>query len=299
MSLTLRQLEVFLAAAQDGNFRRTADRLGVSQPSISGRIKSLEAYLGYDLFDRSSGVSPRLTTEGEAFVAKARQLMSGATQLSTPRRRRPTSSPLRLKALIGPWLLQQRLIPALSAFCCENPGVEVDFVPLGITVDGAELIGSGKADICLYTGDAPEDPSFDIELIATTGCSIFGAPELLDRVGTTLDAISAAPFILPPEHHPPGGWVRARLAAVGICPGNIVARSQFPDLVVQMMVEGRGLSVFYDEFMADRRLRKTGPPLTPASRVMLVGARARRPAAAPVLDFLRRVGAASGEARCQ
>lgn len=35
MALTFRKLEVFVAVAEDGNFRRAADRLGISQPSVS------------------------------------------------------------------------------------------------------------------------------------------------------------------------------------------------------------------------------------------------------------------------
>jgi hypothetical protein len=128
-----------------------------------------------------------------------------------------------------------------------------------------------------------------------TRCSIFGAPELLARVNTSAESIAAAPFILPPEHHAPARWVRARLAAAGISPTNIVARPQFPDLVVQMMLEGRGLSVFFDEFLGNERLRATGPALAPASRVLIVGPRARRPSAAPLLEFLRTAGATSDD----
>src|SRR5215470_3365504 len=109
MTLTLRQLEVFLAAAQDCNFRRTAQRLGVSQPTVSGRIRSIETFLGYDLFDRSSGISPRLTLKGRSFIDKAHQLVNGATQLAASPKRQGASSTLRLKIVIGPWLLTHRV----------------------------------------------------------------------------------------------------------------------------------------------------------------------------------------------
>jgi DNA-binding transcriptional LysR family regulator len=292
MSLTLRQLEVFLAAAEDCNFRRTAHRLGVSQPSISGRIKSIETYLGYDLFERTNGVSPRLTLEGRSFVSRAHQLMSGAMQLAAKRRRRPAeSTSLRLKVLIGPWLLKNRVIPAMPGFCYAHPEITADFEAIGIATDGRELISSGDVDICLYTGDPPEDPSLEVQIIATTGCSLFGSPELIARLDCSLAGLQSAPYILPPEHHPPARWIRARLAAVGISPRNVVARPQFPDHVVQMMLQGRGLSVFFDEFLRETPLRSVGPALTPASRVMVTGPRARRAMAAPLLEFLRTVSA--------
>jgi DNA-binding transcriptional LysR family regulator len=299
MSLTLRQLEVFIAAAQDCNFRRTAQRLGVSQPTVSGRIRSIEAYLGYELFDRSSGISPRLTLKGRSFIAKAHELVNGATQLAASPKRPAANTTLRLKIVIGPWLLAHRVMPELPAFCLENPGIVAEFEALGPATEGRELIAVGEADICLYTGDPPPAPGVDIETIATTGCSIFGSPELIARVGGTAAALTAAPFILPPEHHPAARWMRARLGAVGISPSHIVARTQFPDLVMQMMLEGRGFSVFFDEFVRNGALRRVGPPLEPANRCMAIGPRARRPAAVPLLDFLRRVAAPTEELPCR
>ena len=289
MSLTLRQLEVFLAAAQDCNFRRTARRLGVSQPTVSGRIRSIETYLGYELFDRSSGSSPQLTHRGRSFVAKAQALVSGATQLSATPKANAASAPLRLKIVIGPWLLTHRVMPALPAFCCENPNIVGDFEPIGLMTEGRELVGSGEADICLYTGDAPQATGLEVETLGSTGCSIFGSADLCARTRPTPEAISAAPFIMPPEHHPAAHWMRARLAGIGVSPKNIVVRTQFPDQALQMMLQGRALSVFFDEFVAGTALRRVGPPLQPANRATAVGPRARRPAAAPMLQFLRRV----------
>jgi DNA-binding transcriptional LysR family regulator len=292
MSLTLRQLEVFLAAAQDCNFRRTARRLGVSQPTVSGRIRSIETYLGYDLFDRSVGASPQLTQRGRAFIAKAQQLVSGATQLAGTPRSEGVGSTLRLKVVIGPWLLANRVMPALPAFCYANPGIVGEFEPIGLTTEGRELVGSGEADICLYTGDAPHATGLEIETLASTGCSIFASAELCARIRPTPESISAAPFILPPEHHPAALWMRARLAGVGVSPKNIVARTQFSDQVLQMMMQGRGLSVFFDEFVEGMPLKRVGAPLMPANRIMVIGPRARRPAAAPMLEFLRRISVA-------
>lgn len=298
MSLTVRQLEVFLVAAEDCNFHRSAERLGVSQPSVSGRIRSLETYLGYDLFDRSTGSRPRLTLEGRAFIARARQLVGGAAGLAVKRRPVTSQTPLRLKIVIGPLLLTHRVMPELPTFCYENPQIAADFVPLGGTTDGKDLVRRGKADVLLYTGDVTEEEGLRLEVLARTRCSIFGAGQLAERTGPTAEAVAAAPFILPPEHHTWARFVRSRLSGAGIEPSNVVMRPQFPDLIVQMMLGERGLSVMFDEFVRDSRLRKVGPDLAPATRVILSGPRALQPAAAPLLDFLRRVGAVSDTFRC-
>jgi DNA-binding transcriptional LysR family regulator len=261
----------------------------VSQPTVSGRIRSIESYLGYELFDRSSGNSPQLTHRGRAFVAKAQQLLSGATQLSASPKANGANTTLRLKVVIGPWLLTHRVMPALPAFCYDNPGIVGEFEPIGLMTEGRELVGSGEADICLYTGDAPNATGIEVETLGTTGCSIFGAPDLCARTRPTPEGISMAPWVMPPEHHPAAQWMRARLAGIGVSPKNIVVRTQFPDQALQTMLQGRALSVFFDEFVASTPLRRVGPPLQPANRVMVIGPRARRPAAAPMLRFLREV----------
>jgi DNA-binding transcriptional LysR family regulator len=293
MSLTLRQLEVFLAAADDCNFRRAAQRLGISQPSVSGRIRSLETYLGYDLFHRSGGNGARLTLEGRAFVSKARHLVQGASELSSQRGMAVEPSQMRLTVAIGPLLLKQRVMPELPTFCFEHSEIAVDFVQLGATSEGNEMLRRGQADILVYNGDLMPDREFETQLVRPAPCSIFGSPELLAQVAhngyVSTEMLAKAPFILPPEHHTWTAWVRDRLAAVGILPSNIVIRPQFPELRINMAVEGRGLSVFFDEFVAGTCLRSIGPVLRPASLVMVTGPRARQEAAEPLLSFLNRV----------
>ncbi|NPT54409.1 LysR family transcriptional regulator [Paraburkholderia elongata] len=51
-SLTLRQLQIFVAAARHASFVRAAEELHLSQPGVSMQLKQLESIVGFPLFER-------------------------------------------------------------------------------------------------------------------------------------------------------------------------------------------------------------------------------------------------------
>ena len=67
------QIATFLDLCETRSFHRTADRLGVTQSTVSGRVKALEQALGVMLFTRSRAGAD-LTTEGLRFEPHARAL---------------------------------------------------------------------------------------------------------------------------------------------------------------------------------------------------------------------------------
>ena len=69
--MELRQLEYFVAVAEEANFTRAAKRVHVAQPGVSAQVRLLEHELGQALFDRS-GRQVRLTKAGAAVLPYAR-----------------------------------------------------------------------------------------------------------------------------------------------------------------------------------------------------------------------------------
>jgi LysR family cyn operon transcriptional activator len=84
-SVTLRQIQYFLAAAETLHFTKAAQRLSVTQPTLSHQIAELEAQLGGPLFDRI-GRKVRLTESGALLKLYAdravRELEAGRHALS-------------------------------------------------------------------------------------------------------------------------------------------------------------------------------------------------------------------------
>jgi DNA-binding transcriptional LysR family regulator len=72
-AMQLELLETFLDLAETRSFHRTAERLGITQSTVSTRIRSLEALLGRPLLRRSRAGS-ELTPEGLRFEPHARAL---------------------------------------------------------------------------------------------------------------------------------------------------------------------------------------------------------------------------------
>jgi DNA-binding transcriptional LysR family regulator len=72
-----RHLRYFVAVAEHLNFRRAAEALRTSQPSLSQQIRSLEGELGIVLFERTKR-SVRLTSAGMTYLAGVRELLSDA-----------------------------------------------------------------------------------------------------------------------------------------------------------------------------------------------------------------------------
>ncbi len=114
--MTLNELRYIVAVAQEGNFRRAAARVFVSQPALSLAIQKLEGELGLQIFERSR-TSVKATPIGEMILAQAQRALEEVEQIQeiASHGKDQLLGSLKVGAIytVGPYLLPQ-LIPILK-----------------------------------------------------------------------------------------------------------------------------------------------------------------------------------------
>lgn len=78
--MELKQLETFCAIVEWGSFSLAAEKLFLTQPTVSARIIALEKELGAELFDRSSK-KLLLSEAGQTVYRSARNIVSSRDRL--------------------------------------------------------------------------------------------------------------------------------------------------------------------------------------------------------------------------
>src|SRR3954449_2550902 len=145
--MELRQLEYFVAVAEEANFTRAAERVHISQSGISAQVRRLEEQLGTELIDRS-GRTATLTPAGAAALEHARAAIAAAAAVRQAVGE--VTGLLRGRLVVGmvTGCTVAPLFDALSAFHAAHPGVE-----LSLLEDASdrlvERVRSGEAHLAL------------------------------------------------------------------------------------------------------------------------------------------------------
>lgn len=152
--MDLRVLRTFQAAAHLENFRETAERLGLSQPTVSAQVRELEIELGETLFDRT-GRRVRLNQAGQVFLTHAEEALKAYDLGRQAVREHQRLSADHLAVAISPEPARTLLPAALHRYCDQYPDarVSVEVVP---SVQLAALVESGSADLGI--GQIAADP---------------------------------------------------------------------------------------------------------------------------------------------
>ena len=144
--LETRQLRYFVAVAEELNFGRAAERLGMAQPPLSRAIRELERQLGVSLLERTTR-RVQLTPSGEVLLRDARTALDAVSAAGRRAQHAGERTPqlrLALKADVDGGLLPR----ILEAYEAQDTGRPVAFV-LGRYGEQAAALRDGRADVAL------------------------------------------------------------------------------------------------------------------------------------------------------
>ncbi|NGY62616.1 LysR family transcriptional regulator [Lentzea sp. NEAU-D13] len=228
-----REIEIFLALAEELHFGRTAQRLLVSQARVSQTIARLERRFGVALFERTSR-RVALTPVGAALYADVRaghdRIERGVAAAVAAGRGITGVLTVGLEAPA----VAELAAPVFTRFREKNPGVEIVFRETGFT-DPLDLLRSGEVDVAVTNAPVGPDEAGLEEgpLLYTEPVVLAVAREhrLAARTAVTLDDLDgevvfragrrAAPYRRDPEPPAPATLLdlMARVAAgEGVCP---------------------------------------------------------------------------------
>ena len=145
--LAIRHLRYFLAVAEAGSFSRAADRLGISQPSVSQQMRDLEASLRVSLFQRK-GKRILLTSSGLIFQEHARAVLRQLEIFLEELNQKPGELRGSLRLGVIP-VLNVPLVPELlGLFGAAHPGISLSVEEISST-EIETALEEGRMDVGL------------------------------------------------------------------------------------------------------------------------------------------------------
>lgn len=145
--MDIKWLKTFIVAAKYENFRKTSEKLFLTQPAITKHIKRLEEYLNIQLFERI-GKTILLTSAGLNFLPYAREIVGKYEQGLADFESWKQGYNRKLIIATAPQIASSVLPSILRSFMDENPDIEV-LINVLKSYEIGEEISAGRADLGL------------------------------------------------------------------------------------------------------------------------------------------------------
>lgn len=255
--LNYHHLRYFWTVAKEGSLKKAAEKLHVSQPSISGQLSELERALGEKLF-RRSGRSKVLTDAGQVAFGYADEIFTLGRELLNAIKQRPTSQALRLYVGVAdsfPKLVTNEILKpvftmpqAVHVICRE-----------GKLEDLLGQLAAHRLDIVLA-----DEPASSGTKVRTFNHPLGGSSTTFCAAGKLAHALKkgfpaslhGAPALLPSDNTSLRRAVEGWFREVGVEP-RVVAEFEDLALMKVMAAEGRGF-IALPSVVAGEAVRRYG-----------------------------------------
>ncbi len=229
-----RPLSCFVAVAEQLHFRRAAESLYLSQPTVTAHIQALERGLGQALFERG-GRRVRLTAAGERLLPYAKRILALQAEAEAEVRAWGERYDERLRICASIFVAAQSLPAALRRLLSERPRLDVA-LRTAFSADVAQAVAAGQSDLGL-SRLPPEGAALVGRRLTDEPVVAVGPPAL---GGVCLEEALRGHPLLTRNH--PGYWDRL-LAALQARFGTLrLMEVRQVDVTKRMLAEGLGLS---------------------------------------------------------
>ncbi|WP_315787653.1 LysR family transcriptional regulator [Fischerella sp. JS2] len=232
------QIRYFLAIAETGGFTKAAERLFVSQPSLSAGIKKLEQELGVTLFERG-GRRAILTPAGKFFLEKAKTILN-EYQVTLrelkgfhhqPTLRLGTLRTIRISSLAG----------LIRDFQAQHPNMLIELVD-GTIEDLRNTLESGDIDLAITVLDNREDPKTSMILYKQRRMlAVPTSHPFAQRGSVRLMELNQQPYI-DRLHCELWGETQNLFASKDIQP-QVIYKADHEEWVISLIAAGLGMSI--------------------------------------------------------
>lgn len=221
----LEDLQTFLAVADVGSFSRAAERLNLSQPSISNRVRRLEEKLHVRLLSRTTR-RVELTEPGRRLYLQSSEALSGLRSLLSEFALETASRTREVKVAATP-MVAASLALLLRGFQEANPSITASLSDL-TPVEAMSRVSEGRCDMAVMVMSKPR-PNLVFQPLLSDPCVVvtpLGHP-LLQREAAPLAEVLNYPLLSADGH--------ADLRRM------VLARAEERGLTVRLSPEGRGV----------------------------------------------------------
>ena len=252
--LNYHHLLYFWMAAREGGITAACRRLDLSQPTVSGQIRSLERSLKVKLFERS-GRSVRLTETGRIVFRYADEIFSLGRELQDAVAGRTVAGALRLVVGIAdtlPKLIVHRLLePALH--------LPEEIVLSCVDGDPDRLMTQlALHELDLVISDYPVNPRLGMRAfnhrLGDCGITFFATESLARRYRRSFPrSLDGAPLLVPAGNAALRRALDQRFEEMGVRP---VIRGEFSDSALLKAFGARGEGLFVAPSVVEGEVRR-------------------------------------------
>ncbi|AXA39997.1 LysR family transcriptional regulator [Rhizobium beringeri] len=220
MAFTLRQVQYFVAVAEQGSVTRAAQNLSISQSSVTEALKELETDLGVELFERH----PRgltITHNGHQFLRHATKILASVSDARTSfsGQQSALSGTLNIgvTSLVAGYVLSdllaryRRACPGIEVSAIEDNGGYLEHLLVGGELDVAVMVISNLRDRMALQAEILETSPYRLWLpmghplvsadiisvadIAREPLIMLTVDEIEENTGKLLSALGARPHV--------------------------------------------------------------------------------------------------------